>query len=244
MPEAVSVYLETKDPRRVREVHDEILSSYELDFAKHASHADIPKISQIWHSVPRHLSKENRRFIFSAVHPSARSRDYENALVWLKDAGIIRLCHAIEKIETPLEGFSLPGIFKVYALDVGLLAAMARIDESVLVKGDEFFRTYHGAFVENYVAQELSTVLDHPLYYWKSEGKKAEVDFIVQIHSSIFPLEAKAEVNPKSKSLSSYNRYFTPKDLLRTTMLNLKRDNRIVNIPLYAIGALRRFTTG
>ncbi|MBD3421254.1 MAG: hypothetical protein GF398_14155 [Chitinivibrionales bacterium] len=111
MPEAVAVYAESKNPGQVRVVHNDILASYELDFAKHASPADISRLSRIWQSIPRHLAKENRRFLFSAVHPSARSREYERALQWLKDAALIHFCHAIEKVELPLIGFTIPGAF-------------------------------------------------------------------------------------------------------------------------------------
>jgi len=162
-------------------------------------------------------------------------------LQWLKDAALIHFCYAVEKVEIPLKGFTVPGVFKVYALDVGLLAAMAGIDTKTLIKGDELFSTYHGAFVENYVAQELAARSEQSLYYWKSEGKKAEVDFLFQKRNTVFPLEVKAGINPKSKSLHSYDTYFQPQKLLRSTLLNLKWNGKIINIPLYALGAVKRF---
>ena len=168
---------------------------------------------------------------------------FENALEWLADAGLIHRVYAVDNIELPLAGFRERNNFKVYSLDTGLLAAQAGIPTDALVRGDELFRTFHGAFVENYVVQHLVSYGIAPkdeLFFWKSESRKAEVDFIVQSGSYVFPLEVKAGINPRSKSLQSYNERYKPAALLRTTLLNMMKNDLYVNIPLYAIGNLGR----
>jgi predicted AAA+ superfamily ATPase len=241
MPEAVRSYVDSRDMTHVAKVHDEILTTYELDFAKHAPVHDIPRLTEVWKSIPLHLSHENKKFVFAAIRKSARARDYDSALQWLDDAGLVQRAFAISHVEMPIAGFIDRDIFKVYALDTGLLSAMAGIDSTALTRGDELFRTYHGAFVENYVAQQLLASAKVPeLVYWRSEGQKAEVDFIRVIDGKALPLEVKAGINPKSKSLQSYRSRFTPWLLLRSTLLNLRLDGGILNVPLYAVGDLER----
>lgn len=241
MPEAVAVYAETKSFDEVRSIQNDILRSYALDFAKHAFVSDIPKLSLIWDSIPVHLARENKKFIFSAISKSARAREYENALRWLQDTGLIYLTYLVKNIRQPLRGFADRSIFKVFALDVGLLGAMARIPVDIIVRKNELFTTYNGAFVENYVAQQLVASNMQTLYYWKSESAKTEIDFLYEHKGSVFPLEVKAGINPKSKSLSSFAKRFDPSILLRSTLLNMKKDHKIVNIPLYAVGYLKNY---
>ena len=241
MPEAVQRHAGGADLDSVRQVQRNILDAYTLDFAKHAPAHDIPKLSQIWESIPSHLARENRKFIFSAVHPGARARTYEDALSWLDNAGLILRAYCVEKPRLPLKACADQRSFKVFALDVGLLGALAATPTSVVTRGDQIFSGYHGAFVESYVAQHVHAALGLPLYYWRSPGKKAEVDFLLPIDVDIFPLEVKAGINPKSKSLRSYDQQFSPPILARTTLLNLKRDGRVLNVPLYAVFRLQRF---
>ena len=238
MPEAVEYYIKSKDLPEVRAIHREIIDSYVLDFAKHAPPSDVPKITLIWDSIPAQLAKENRKFIFSAIKKSARARDYENALGWLEDSGLILRAFSVSKGMHPLKGYKNPGNFKIYLLDVGLLGAMANIPIEVLAQANKLFDVYRGAFVENFVAQHLVSSLGMELYYWKSEGKMAELDFLCALGGNIYPLEVKAGINPKSKSLISYDRQFRSSVLLRTTLLNLKYDGKICNIPLYGISCL------
>lgn len=240
MPEAVRNYAESKSFDKVRLIQNDIIKSYVLDFAKHAPAYDIPKLSLIWESIPLYLARENKKFIFSAISKSSRARDYENALKWLHDAGLIYIAHAVETVQQPITGFANRNIFKVYALDVGLLGAMARIQPDIITHKHELFSTYNGAFVENYAAQQLAVSHNPYLYYWKSSSGKAEVDFIYEHGSSLFPLEVKAGINPKSKSLLAYDNRFHPPALLRSTLLNMKKNGRIINIPLYAINHIAR----
>ena len=243
MPEALETYVRERALERVRAVQRNILNTYALDFAKHAPREDVPRLGIIWDSVPTYLAKENKKFIFSALARGARSRDYESALQWLADANLIHRAHAVEHVQLPMAGAADRSAFKVFLLDVGLLAAQARIPMEAVVRGDDLFSTYHGAFVENYVAQQLAALPGEEggrLYYWRSESRKAEVDFLVTVSGQVLPLEAKAGVNPKSKSLGVYRERFRPKLSLRTTLLNLKQQDTLVNLPLYALGVMPR----
>ncbi len=243
MPEAVRHFAETGDLRETREIHREILDSYVLDFAKHAPSADIPKLGLIWDSVPRHLAKENKKFIFSAVRKGARAREYENALRWLRDAGLVHFCHAVSTSRSPLKHYAEQSCFKVYAPDVGLLGTLAGASPELVVQGDRLFTEYRGALAESYVAQQLIAGRHPGLHYWRSPGGKAEIDFLCELGGMIVPLEVKAGLSPRSKSLRSYDQQFAPEVLARTNLLNLKRDGKICNVPLYAVSQLARFVT-
>lgn len=241
MPEAVQRYCDGASLDAIRQVQRSILDAYTLDFAKHAPTHDIPKLAHVWESIPSHLARENKKFIFSAVHPNARARTHEDALTWLAGAGLIHRAFAVEKPRRPLKTCADRRSFKVYALDVGLLGVLAEMPVDRALFGDTLFSGYHGAFVENYVAQQLRSALDLPLYYWRSQGKKAELDFLIDAGTGICPLEVKAGINPKSRSLRSFDTQFAPPALIRTTLLNLKRDGKILNIPLYGIAHMPKF---
>jgi predicted AAA+ superfamily ATPase len=240
MPEAVEHYADPGNIQEVREIQKEIVKSYILDFAKHAPTPDIPKLSLLWDSIPKHLARENKKFIFSAVKKGARARSYENAVIWLEDAGLIQRSNAVQRSRHPLKHYADTNCFKVYNLDVGLLGAMANTPVEMMAQGERLFNEYEGAFVENFVAQQLAAHLNHPLYYWRSKGGKAELDFLLEIEDRIYPLEVKAGINFKSKSLKSYDVQFTPDLLVRTSLLNFKHDGKVCNIPLYAISELAR----
>lgn len=235
MPEPVKFFAETGNFTGVRENQKEIIDSYLLDFSKHVTTSEIPKLSMIWNSIPAHLAKENKKFIFSAIRKSVRAREYESALQWLEDAGLIYKSYQVTTAKYPLKGYMNRSSFKVFVIDVGILGAMANLSPKALIGKSSLFSEYKGAFVENYVAQQLHSEKQIDLYYWTSEGKKAELDFLCEFGSQIHPLEAKAGINPKSKSLNSFDRQFNPVALSRTTLLNMRRDGKICNYPLYAI---------
>ncbi|MBI4025295.1 MAG: ATP-binding protein [Verrucomicrobia bacterium] len=240
MPEAVQCHCDGKGFEDVRRIQRHIIDAYTLDFAKHAPTHDVPKLSLIWESIPGHLARENKKFIFSAIQPSARARDYENAIVWLEKTGLIHRSFAVEMVRPPLKGQADPKCFKVYALDVGLLGALAETPTEIVAKTEALFAGYAGAFAENYVAQQLAAQGGPPLYYWRSRGGKAEVDFLCEVGGAVYPLEVKAGLNPKSKSLKSFDDQFHPPLLGRSTLLNLKLDGRILNAPLYAVAETPR----
>jgi len=243
MPESVKHFAETGNGRETRVIQEEIIKAYVLDFAKHAPSVDIPKLTQIWDSVPKHLARENKKFVFSALRKGARARAYENALTWLEDAGLIHRANAVEVCKHPLKHYADVSCFKIYALDVGLLGALARSPVELLAQGERLFNEYEGAFVENYVAQQLVSHLHQDLYYWRSKGGKAELDFLCEFADQICPLEVKAGINPKSKSLKSYDLQFQPARLMRTNLLNFKKDGKICNLPLYTVSLLPRFVS-
>jgi len=234
MPEAIASFIQQEDYEEVRKIQNNIIKTYLLDFAKHAPSHEIIRLTQIWNSVPKQLAKENKKFIFSAIEKSARAREYEIAIEWLANAELILKAYNLTTPKLPLMGYGDTNAFKVYLLDVGLLSALAQIQPQYLLKPNGLFSEYKGAFTENFVAQELHAHLLQSLYYWSSENR-AEVDFIVPHQNEIVPLEVKANVSTKKRSLRVYQEKFHPKYVARTSLLNLKRDGLISNFPLYLL---------
>ena len=236
MPEAVSEFSSNRDYSAVREIQLEILDAYERDFSKHAPQNQFMKILTIWQHVHKQLAKENKKFIFSVIKQSARGRDYEEAIQWLLEAGLIYKCYHLPTPKLPLTAYSDKNIYKIYLLDVGLLGAQTNLKPETVIKNNELFTEYKGALTENYVAQELKSTERRDLYYWTSSGT-AEVDFIVERAGDILPLEIKAGTSDKKKSLLSYANKYNPPALLRSSLMNLKHDGKLSNYPLYLIGA-------
>ena len=232
MPEAVATYIDTKDFTKTREIHWEILDAYQRDFAKHAPEQQIMKISTVWDQVHRQLAKENKKFIFSAIRGSARGRDYEEAIQWLSEAGIVHQCFHVSTPGLPIDSYAEQNIFKIYMLDVGLLAARSNLHPKTIIEGDRLFSEFKGALTENFVAQEFIAAGDHHLYYWTSSGT-AEVDFLREFEQIIYPLEVKSGESNKKKSLLSYGNKFPDAILSRATAMNLRHDGAIRNYPLY-----------
>lgn len=234
MPEVVVEYAKTENLNVVREIQSEILSAYERDFAKHAPLNEVMKIMTVWNQVHRQLAKENKKFIFAAIRKSARGRDYEEAIQWLSDAGLIHLSHLVETPKFPLSAYADNNVFKIFLADVGLLGAQSNLSAHAVINGDLLFTEFKGSLVENYVAQELIATKHKKPYYWTSEGT-AEIDFLIEGESEIYPLEVKAGASQKKKSLLVYNQKYAPSKLIRTTTMNLKHDGAIYNYPLYLI---------
>ena len=239
MPEAVAEYTKTENLLAIREIQKEILDAYVLDFAKHAPKDQIMKITEVWESIPSQLAKENKKFVFSAIRKSARGREYESAIQWLADAGLIYKSYNISAPKLPLSGYVEKNAFKVFLLDVGLLSAMSHIPPKLVLEARGLFSEFYGAFTENYVAEALS-FKKHPLYYWTSPGI-AEIDFIVEDNLAAYPLEVKAGTSRIKKSLLAYEQKYHPKLLLRTSLMNLKKDGKICNIPLYLVSEFSKF---
>lgn len=245
MPEAVETYIKTADIYQVRITQKEILDAYTLDFAKHAPKKDVIKIMAVWDSIPNHLAKENKKFIFSAIRQSARAREYETSIQWLKSAGLILKSNCISVPKLPLNSYSDKQTFKIFMLDVGLLGTMSKLDPRIVLEGDELFQELKGSLTENFVACELHDKHFDGLYYWTSEGI-AEVDFIISKEMQIFPLEVKAGFSKKKKSLLVYDKKFSkeeypPSVLSRASLRNFALDGKIINYPLYAISLFPRF---
>lgn len=234
MPKAVLRYAETGDIDLVREIQNDILKAYIQDFAKHAPPTLVMRITQAWNSIPIHLGKENKKFVFSAIKKSARAREYEEALQWLLDAELIYKVSSIKAPRLPLTSYGDHEAFKIFLLDVGLLGAMSHLPARVIVEGDHLFTEFKGSFTENYVAQALKAVLGESLHYWTSE-REAEVDFLVEYEEMIYPLEVKSGTSTKKKSLTVYREKYNPSFVIRSSLLNLKQDGKVINLPLYLL---------
>ncbi|MFZ4777038.1 MAG: ATP-binding protein [Terrimicrobiaceae bacterium] len=241
MPEVVLRHSADPGGADCRSVQRAVLDSYSLDFAKHAPTSDIPKLSLVWESLPSQLARENKKFLFSLAREGARAREYENALTWLVNAGLIHCCSLVAAPGIPLKAHADGSSFKVYACDVGLLGALARVPPDAVQSDLSILTEYQGAFVENHVAQHLAVLTDGPLHYWKNVGRDAEVDFLLQHGSQIIPIEAKSGTNVRAKSLAFYRAKYDPSLAVRTSLRNLKIDGRVLNIPLYAFQSLPRF---
>jgi hypothetical protein len=238
MPEVVAEYVLSKDVHAARLLQESIIKSYLQDFAKHAPPDQIVKITQVWESLPRMLVKEQKKFIYSEIQKGARARQYEVAIQWLVDAGLVLRCSRINHPQIPLAAHFDPNFFKLYLFDVGLLAAAALVPPELSLTPQLLFDQFHGALSENFAAQELTTYFGQPLYYWTSNAN-AEVDFILQLTAEAMPLEIKAGTNPKAKSLSEYNKKYRPSQSLRGSLLNFNVSGNILNLPLYAFSRIK-----
>ena len=232
MPEAAAEYAESRDYNEVRRIHEQILFTYEQDFSKHAPHNIVPRIRNIWNSVPAQLARESKKFSPGIVQKGSRLGDYELALQWLLDCGLLYKVKQVSKPSAPLISYET-NAFKIFIHDVGLLAAKSELDVKTLLQGNRIFEEFKCALTEQYVQQELVSNGVTP-FYWSSQGK-AEVDFVFKYGADIFPLEVKAEENLQSKSLKVYSEKFSPVTCLRTSMRDYRKESWLINIPLYAL---------
>lgn len=234
MPEAVKVFIETQNVDAVRQVQKNLLMAYEQDFSKHIRDGQtVQKVRSIWHSIPEQLAKENKKFIYANLQKGVRSKDYEIALQWLKDSGLVHSVPRIKKPHLPLSAYQ-DNAFKLYGLDIGLLSAQSHLDASVLLDGSRIFSEFKGALTEQYVLQQLIANQDNPIFYWATEKGTAEVDFVVQQKQVVIPIEVKAEENLKAKSLKVYVEQFQPEHAFRFSMADYREQDWLVNVPLYA----------
>jgi predicted AAA+ superfamily ATPase len=232
MPAAASAMLDGAGLAEVETRQQEVLTSYALDFAKHAPSKDIPRISAIWNSIPSQLGKENRKFIYKLVKSGARAREYEDSLLWLEHAGMISRVFCTSLPNLPLSAYDDVSAFKIYLSDVGLLRRMASLPADAIYTDSPFYTHFKGAIAENAVLQSLKTQLDCPPRYWTSEAT-AEVDFVCQIGVDIVPVEVKSGSSVRAKSLSVYDKRFNPRLLLCYSMNNVRRDSRLLNLPIF-----------
>ena len=235
MPEAVSTYVETNDFREVRQVQEEILSAYDSDFVKHAPAAMLPKIRLLWRSIPSQLARENKKFVYTALKSGARAREYESALQWLDDAGMIKQVFRVGTPRIPMRSYIDLSAFKLYAHDVGLLGALSELPPSTIVEGNALFTNFKGALTEQYVLQEL-LVAGHKPAYWTNDAGNAEVEFVIQGGNAVYPVEAKAGINTQAKSLKVYQKLFSPPFAIRTSLADANDGSNLKDIPLYAFG--------
>lgn len=238
MPEAVNIFVAKKDFNLVRNVQQRILEAYEQDFSKHAPNEYVPKIRMIWNSIPSQLAKENKKFIYGLVREGARAREYESAIMWLTDCGLVHKINRVSAGRLPLKAYEDMKAFKMYMLDVGLLACMSGLSPKILLDGNDLFTEFKGALTEQYVLQQLITHRDLKIYYYTNESGGSEVDFLVDTGEEVVPVEVKAKINLRAKSLRVYSEKFSPKIAIRTSMADYKEESWLVNLPLYAIDNL------
>jgi hypothetical protein len=240
MPSVVNVWLETGDYGLVTEEQRRLLLSYENDFSKHAPQSIVPKIHHVWNSIPSQLAKENKKFIYGLAKEGARAREYEDALMWLKDSGVIRRIGCVNSGKLPLKAYEDLKSFKIYHLDVGLLRTLCEIDASIIIEPEAVFREFSGTLTEQFVLQELTSLEIAPsIYYW-TEGAMSEVDFIFAYKNMVIPVEAKAGLNVHAQSLKSFRQKYNPKVSIRTSLKNFEIDGGLYNVPLYMLWNLEK----
>ena len=234
MPEAVLSFADEKDFGKVRQIQKRILEAYEQDFSKHAPNEIVPKIRMLWNSIPSQLARENKKFIYGLVREGGRARDYEAAIMWLTDCGLV---HRVSRVTTgrlPLRAYEDMRAFKLFVVDVGLLGCMVGISPKIILDGNALFVEFKGALAEQYVLQQL-IASDWGIYYYTNDNSTCEVDFVLDTGEQIIPVEVKAEVNLRAKSLKSFVEKYKPEKAVRVSMSDYREEDWLINIPLYAI---------
>lgn len=235
MPEAVQSFAESKDFNEVRAIQKRILAAYEQDFSKHAPNEIVPKIRMLWNSIPSQLARENKKFIYGLVREGGRAREYETAIMWLSDCGLVHKVSRVNAAGIPLKAYEDLKAFKLFIVDVGLLGCMTGLRQRTLLDGDNLFVEFKGALTEQYVCQQLKTIEDLGVYYYTNDRGSCEIDFVVDTGEQIVPIEVKAETNLRAKSLKTYRERFEPELSVRTSMADYKKEDWLLNLPLYAI---------
>ena len=241
MPEAVQAFVDSRDFNEVREIQQNILTAYEQDFSKHAPNETVPRIRMLWNSIAAQLAKENKKFIYGLIKEGARAKEFELALLWLTDCGLVHKIHRVSAPNLPLKAYEDLKAFKLFLVDIGLLSCMVGLQQKVLLDGNELFKEFKGALTEQYVLQQLKTIKGLNVYYWTADRGSAEVDFIIDNGSNVIPIEVKAEQNLKAKSLKVYQEKYQPKIAVRTSMADYKKEERLLNLPLWAISKIKDY---
>lgn len=236
MPEAVLRFSENKDFTEVREVQKRILMAYEQDFSKHAPNEIVPRIRMIWNSIPSQLAKENKKFIYGLVRDGARAKDYEAAIMWLSDCGLIHKISRVTTPKIPLKAYEDMKAFKLFVVDVGLLGCMTGLSRRTLLDGNDLFAEFKGALTEQFVIQQFVALPDLSAYYYTNERSACEINVLVDDGETVVPVEVKAEVNLKAKSLKSFRDKYKPELSVRTSMADYRMEDGLMNLPLYAVG--------
>ena len=241
MPEVVQSYLDSKDFNQVREIQKNLLNYYQQDFSKHAEATLVSRLNLVWNSIPMQLAKENKKYIYGQVREGARAKDFELAIQWLMDCGLIHKVQRIKKPGLPLKAYLDLDAFKIYLLDIGLLMAMVDLDARVIIDGNRIFTEFKGALTEQYVLQQLIADLGIEAYYYSTEKSSGEIDFLLQGKSSILPVEVKAEENLRAKSLKAFCEKYHPACAVRTSMSDYREQEWMTNIPLYNICRIKKY---
>ena len=239
MPEAVQIWVNEKDIELVENVQRNILKAYESDFSKHTQNSEANKISLIWNSIPSQLAKENKKFLYQTIKEGARAREYEGALNWLNDAELIRKVYNVTKNDLPLIAYNDLSSFKIYMNDVGLLRTMANLDSRIVIEGNKLFEEFKGALTENYVLNMLNIIFDKVPNYFIFD--RNEIDFVIQYQNTVSPIEVKSGISTNNVSLTKYNEKYNNDLSIRFSMNNLKKDDKITNIPLFMVEYMEKF---
>lgn len=240
MPEAVQSFVDEKDFSEVRNIQKRILAAYEQDFSKHAPNEIVPKIRMVWNSIPSQLAKENKKFIYGLLREGGRAKEYETAIMWLSDCGLIHKVSRVNAAGIPLKAYEDLKAFRLFMVDVGLLGCMTGLSQQTLLDGNGLFTVFKGALTEQYVCQQLKTIADLGVYYYTNDRGSCEIDFVIDTGEQVIPLEVKAEVNLKAKSLRVYKDKYNPEIAVRTSMADYKREEWLVNLPLYAVEGIKK----
>ncbi|HRO74965.1 MAG TPA: ATP-binding protein [Crocinitomicaceae bacterium] len=236
MPEVVLEFAQNRDWKKVRALQNDILTTYQNDFSKHAPKEIVPRINMIWESIPAQLAKENKKFIYGIIKEGARAKDFELALQWLTDTGLLHKVNAVSKPALPLTAYQQLSNFKLYHNDIGLLGAMAKLAAKTIIEGDDIFTEFKGALAEQYVFQQLKLNKDLSVYYFPFENSKNEVDFVIQNEQGeIIPIEVKAGESLRAKSFKLFCEKHQPKTAIRTSLSNYREESWMTNVPLYII---------
>lgn len=233
MPEAVLAFVEDSNYAAARDVQNRIVADYERDFSKHLDAREAEKAFSVWNSLPAHLAQENKKFVFGRIAKGSRAKDFESALTWLSQAGLIHIVPRITKPGIPLKAYRDPGAYKVFALDVGILGAMSELDAHSIIEGNRLFEEFKGALTEQYVCQQLIAACGLSPWYWSAENSRGEVDFIVQSKGIVYPIEVKAEENLRAKSLRSFKEKYPSVQALRFSLSDFRQESWLTNVPLY-----------
>ncbi|MBO7126477.1 ATP-binding protein [bacterium] len=240
MPEVVMKWLETHDYSEVRVVQHEILRSYQADFSKHAPSGQVPRLDMVWESLPAQLAKENKKFVYGVIREGARAKDFELAIMWLCNCGIVLKSHRVSTPKMPLKAYQDLAVFKLFMVDVGLLGASAGLSAAALIDGNRIMTEFKGALTEQYVMQELKTLNLDYIGYWTNERSTSEVDFVIQKENSVIPIEVKSGENLRSRSFTLFCQNFSPDKALKTSALPYREDKTVLNVPLYGISAVMK----
>lgn len=238
MPEVVSSFVENKDFSEVRYLQNKIIELYENDFSKHTTENELPRIRMVWNSIPMQLAKENKKFFFGKIKEGARAKDFEIAIEWLKDCGLIKKVYNVSKPAMPLKAYIEFSAFKLYLLDVGLLGALSELDVRSILKGNRIFEEFKGALTEQYVLQQLIADTEYTPYYFTESKSEGEIDFLIQKGMDVIPIEVKAEENLRAKSLKVFCDKYRPNIAIRTSMSNYREQEWMTNIPLWMISKI------
>lgn len=236
MPEVVLSYVQEKDFQKVRQLQNDILTSYQDDFSKHIPKNEQAKLRMLWDSIPTQLAKENKKFMYGTIQKGARAKEFENAIAWLEACGLVYRVNRIKKPDLPLNGYKDLSAFKLFMVDIGLLSAMSSLDVKTLLDKNDIFEEFKGALTEQYVLQQLiAQSKDLVIAYWTNDSNTNEIDFVIQYENEIIPVEVKASTNLKAKSLTWYIEKFHPTKALRFSGANFKQNEVITDYPLYAV---------